>query len=135
MDAMLTLFSEVFAEPETYDAARPDRAYTERLLASEDFIALLAVENGAAIGGLAAYVLRKFEQERSEIYIYDLAVAAEHRRRGVATELIGAVQKIARECRAHVVMIQADREDAPAIALYSKLGAREEVLHFDIAPG
>ncbi|MGI9404951.1 MAG: hypothetical protein ACR2O4_01155 [Hyphomicrobiaceae bacterium] len=35
------------------------------------------------IGGLVAYELKKFEQERSEIYIYDLAVAAEHRRKGV----------------------------------------------------
>lgn len=26
------------------------------------------------VGGLAAYVLPKFEQERSEVYIYDLAI-------------------------------------------------------------
>jgi aminoglycoside 3-N-acetyltransferase I len=31
-----------------------------------------------------------------------------------------------------VVYVQADRGDAPAIALYQKLGVREEVLHFDI---
>jgi aminoglycoside 3-N-acetyltransferase I len=30
--------------------------------------------------------------------------------------------------------VQADLGDEPAIALYSKLGAREDVLHFDIAP-
>jgi aminoglycoside 3-N-acetyltransferase I len=29
--------------------------------------------------------------------------------------------------------VQADLGDAPAIALYSKLGTREDVLHFDIA--
>jgi len=27
------------------------------------------------VGGLAAYVLEKFEQQRREIYIYDLAVS------------------------------------------------------------
>jgi aminoglycoside 3-N-acetyltransferase I len=34
-----------------------------------------------------------------------------------------------------VIFVQADMgiEDQPAIALYSKLGKREEVLHFDIA--
>jgi len=32
-----------------------------------------------------------------------------------------------------VIFVQADLGDAPAIALYSKLGRREEVLHFDIA--
>jgi aminoglycoside 3-N-acetyltransferase I len=32
------------------------------------------------------------------------------------------------------MFVQADRGDAPAIALYESLGTREEVLHFDIAP-
>lgn len=30
---------------------------------------------GEAVGGLAAYELKKFEQARSEIHLYDLAVA------------------------------------------------------------
>jgi hypothetical protein len=34
---------------------------------------------------------------------------------------------------AYVIFVQADLEDGPAIALYSKLGIREDVLHFDIA--
>jgi hypothetical protein len=34
---------------------------------------------------------------------------------------------------AYVIFVQADVADAPAIALYTKLGAREDVLHFDIA--
>jgi len=33
-----------------------------------------------AVGGLAAYELDKFEQDRREIYIYDLAVVESHRR-------------------------------------------------------
>jgi aminoglycoside 3-N-acetyltransferase I len=37
------------------------------------------------VGGLIAYELEKFERARSELYIYDLAVAEDHRRRGVAT--------------------------------------------------
>ena len=81
---------------------------------------------------LAAYELKKFEQERSEIYIYDLAVAAGHRRRGVATALIRELQRIGTERGAYVIFVQADPPDAPAVALYSKLGVREDVLHFDI---
>ena len=30
--------------------------------------------------------------------------------------------------------VQADPPDAPAVALYEKLGTREEVFHFDISP-
>ena len=47
------------------------------------------------IGDLAAYELKKFEQERSELYIYDLAVAAPHRRYGVTTARISRLKLIA----------------------------------------
>lgn len=132
MEAMLTTFGEAFGETETYGAARPRPAYLQRLLASGTFIALAALKDGAVVGGIAAYELRKFEQERSEIYIYDLAVAAAHRRQGIATALIAALREIARARGAWVMFVQADHGDAPAIALYSKLGVREDVLHFDI---
>ncbi len=135
MHAMLTMFGEAFGEVVTYGAARPGDDYLARLLGSERFIALAAIADAAVVGGVAAYVLDKFEQERSEIYIYDLAVAEPHRRTGIATALIEALQRIAAQLGAYVIFVQADPEDAPAVALYSKLGRREEVLHFDIAVG
>jgi aminoglycoside 3-N-acetyltransferase I len=97
-------------------------------------MAFVALDGPEVVGGLTAYELPKFEQERSEIYIYDLAVAVEHRRQGIATALIGAVQREAKRRDAWVVFVQADHGDGPAIALYTKLGMREDVLHFDIPP-
>lgn len=133
MEAMLSMLGEAFGEPATYGAARPGRDYLERLLAGESFIALAALKGDAVVGGLAAYELRKFEQARSEIYIYDLAVAEGHRRAGIATALIEALRGIAAARGAHVIFVQADPGDAPAIALYGGMGRREDVLHFDIA--
>jgi aminoglycoside 3-N-acetyltransferase I len=133
MEELLAVFGEAFNEVDTYSSSRPSKAYLKRLLSSDYFIALAALINGAVVGGLAAYELQKFEQERSEIYIYDLAVAAEHRREGIATALIQELKKIAVEREAYVIFVQADIGDDPAIALYAKLGVREEVLHFDIA--
>jgi aminoglycoside 3-N-acetyltransferase I len=127
------LFARVFMEPESYKPA-PSESYFARVLARTDVIVLAAVADGDVVGGLVAYVLEKLEQERSEIYIYDLAVAEHCRRRGVATALIAEVQAIARRVGAWVVYVQADYVDAPAVALYEKLGTREEVLHFDIPP-
>lgn len=132
MEAMSTVFGAAFEEQETYTARRPSREYLERLLASDTFIALAALDEESVVGGLAAYVLQKFEQERSEVYIYDLAVAEHARRQGIATALIGELQRIAAERGAYVIFVQADLVDDPAVALYSKLGTREEVLHFDI---
>jgi aminoglycoside 3-N-acetyltransferase I len=84
------------------------------------------------VGGLVAYQLDKLESARSEIYIYDLAVAEAHRRRGIATALIERLQAIASERGAWVIFVQGDYGDDPAIALYEKLGTREDVMHFDI---
>lgn len=62
-----------------------------------------------------------------------LAVAAAHRRRGIATALIERLREIAARRGAWVIYVQADYGDDPAIALYEKLGVREDVMHFDIA--
>ncbi|NJK40694.1 MAG: AAC(3)-I family aminoglycoside N-acetyltransferase [Acaryochloridaceae cyanobacterium SU_2_1] len=133
MEGLLAIFGEAFDEVDTYSSSRPSNAYLKRLLSSDYVIALAALKNGLIVAGLAAYELQKFEQERSEIYIYDLAVSAAHRREGIATALIQNLKKIAVARAASVIFVQADIEDDPAIALYTKLGAREDVLHFDIA--
>jgi aminoglycoside 3-N-acetyltransferase I len=135
MHGMLGMFGAAFEDPDSYDKKRPSDAYLQKLLASETFIALAALSGDQVVGGLAAYELQKFEQERSEIYIYDLAVADSHRRLGIATALIQELRGMAKQRGAYVVFVQADYVDPPAIALYTKLGTREEVLHFDISVG
>ncbi|MBX3120589.1 MAG: AAC(3)-I family aminoglycoside N-acetyltransferase [Fimbriimonadaceae bacterium] len=132
MYALLRTFGEAFDEVDTYCSNQPNAVYLERLLGSDSFIAVAAMEDATVIGGIAAYELRKFERQRSEIYIYDLAVAETHRRRGVATALVNELKKIAATRGAYVMFVQADVGDDPAIALYTKLGIREDVLHFDI---
>lgn len=130
---MNALFGEVFAEPDTYGAAPPDDTYVTTLLAKEHVVALVALAGEDVVGALVAYELEKFEQARREVYIYDLAVHEAHRRRGIATALIEHLRTHAAERAAWVIYVQADHIDAPAIALYTKLGIREDVLHFDIA--
>lgn len=134
MGQLNLVFSEAFEDPEHYQSRLPSDDYLSRLIAREDFIPLVAVVDGNIAGGLAAYVLRTFEQERSEIYIYDLAVLENHRRRGIATGLINKLKEIAREIGAYVIYVQADPTDEPAVKLYESLGVREDVLHFDIEP-
>jgi len=127
------VFGRAFFEPETYEPGAPSDEYVEAWLGNSNHIAIVALDSGVVVGGLTAYVLDKLERARREIYIYDLAVAQEHRRRGIATALIGRLKEIARELGAYVIFVQADLGDDAAIALYEKLGAREDVLHFDIA--
>ena len=133
MVAANQLFYDVFGE-EAYQGRPAGEDHLRRLLADEKFIALVARIGSEMVGALAGYELVKFEAERSEFYIYDLAVREEHRRLGVATALIEAMKPIAREKGGWMIFVQADPVDAPAVALYDKLGAREEVYHFDISP-
>ena len=127
------LFNQVFGE-EGYQGPPAGDEHLRKLLSDDKFIALVARQDGEMIGALAAYELVKFEAERSEIYIYDLAVREEFRRRGVATELIEQLKAIASDKGAWMIFVQADPPDKPAVALYNKLGTREDVLHFDITP-
>ena len=131
---LLRVFGEAFNDLHTYQSAVPGDGYLESLLANESFIVLVAVADDSVVGGLAAYVLEKFEQERREVYIYDLAVSKQHRRKGIATRLINDLRQIARERGAYVIYVQADRTDDAAIKLYESLGIEEEVFHFDIKP-
>ena len=131
---MLGMFGDAFEEPNTYLGQQPDDAYLRRLLEADDFVAVAAHSRAQVVGGLVGYIFKKFEQRRSELYIYDLAVDAGHRCRGIATALIEEARALAPQRSCYVVFVQADAQDEAAIALYSKLGARQEVLHFDISP-
>ena len=133
MHAANRLFFEVFGD-EAYQGAPAGDDHLGRLLSDRKFIALVAYVGGEMVGAIAAYELIKYEAERSEIYIYDLAVREAYRRQGVATALIEALKPIAEKSGAWVIFVQADPPDAPAVALYDKLGTREEVFHFDIIP-
>lgn len=134
MRAMLDMFGVAFNDVGTYSSRQPDAVYLRDLLDRDDFIALASFNGSSVVGGLAAYVLPKFEQARKEIYIYDLAVAEDHRRRGIAIALIVELKRIAATLGAYVIYVQADYGDDPAIALYTKAGTREDVMHFDIEP-
>lgn len=134
MRELLSLFGRAFDDVETYCGHQPDDGYLEKLLGRDTFVAIAAFAGDRMVGGLAGYILPKFEQPRSEFYIYDLAVAESHRRQGVATAMIGKLKGIATSRGVYVIFVQADLEDEAAIALYTALGNREDVVHFDIAP-
>lgn len=128
----LDCFADAFDDRDTYCGSQPDDPYLEALLGGDCFHAIVVLEDGSVVGALAGYELHKFEQARSEFYIYDLAVREPHRRRGIATALIESFREIAVHRGGWVVFVQADLGDDPAIALYTKLGRREDVMHFDI---
>lgn len=132
LKGLLKVFGKAFNETDTYQSAVPNDNYLQALLSRTHFIVLVAMDEEEVVGGLAAYELDKFEQDRREIYIYDLAVSEDHRRKGVATRLINELRQLAKHRKAYVIYVQADLEDEPAVRLYESLGRKEDVHHFDI---
>jgi aminoglycoside 3-N-acetyltransferase I len=133
VSALNDMFGQAFGDRETYSSSPPSADYLQSFLSKDHIIALAAFVEEEIVGGLVAYELQKLERERSEIYIYDLAVAEPHRRQGIATGLIEHLRAIAKQRGAWVMYVQADYGDDPAIALYTKLGTREDVMHFDMS--
>lgn len=132
---LMQVFAAAFEDVETYVSKPPTTTYLKNLLQNPTNIVIVATAaNDEIVGGLIAYELQKFEQEWSEIYLYDLAVAESYRRQGIATQLITELKLIAKKRGAKAIFVQADNIDTPAIALYTGLasGIESEVTHFDI---
>jgi len=132
MRELQACFGRAFDDMPTYTDQPPADAYYARLLNKPEFITLVVLSDTRVVGGLVAYQLEKFEQQRSEIYIYDLAVDEQLRRRGIAASLIECLKTTGNQLGAYEVFVQADYGDEPAIALYTSLGVREDVMHFSI---
>jgi aminoglycoside 3-N-acetyltransferase I len=63
---LLRVFGEAFDEIETYQRSVPSDHYLTELLKKKHFIALVALNGEQVVGGLTAYELDKFEQDRRE---------------------------------------------------------------------
>lgn len=133
MHDLLTMFGEAFEDVQTYSGNRPSDEYLTKLLDNEFFVAVVVLKDTVVVGGLAGYVLPKFEQDRREVFVYDLAVAEGHRREGIATALLRETSRVAARRGAYAMFIQADADDEAPIAVYSRLGTRLDAVHFDIA--
>jgi aminoglycoside 3-N-acetyltransferase I len=127
------LFGEVFEEKDTYQKDTPDEKYIQKFLSDDAHIVLVALEDTVVVGGLVAYELKKFEQARSEIFIYDLAIYSSHQRHGIGTDLLSTLKQIAQQKKAYTIFVQADKEDEGAVSFYRTLNSSEvEGFVFDL---
>lgn len=124
--ALNEVFSRTFDDPESYHNHLPSDAYLTQFLADEKHIVLIAKQAEKVVGGLVAYQLDKFESERREIFIYDLAVDPAFQRQGIGKKLIESLKLFAKEIGAYTVFVQADEKDE-AIKFYEALGPSENL--------
>jgi len=119
---LFAVMAEVFEEhSETLDSE-----YVSGLLARRDFWALAASEGDEILGGLTAHTLPMTRCEASELFIFDLAVKSEHRRKGVGRALVASLRALAAEEGIDVVFVPANNEDSEALDFYRAVGGAPE---------
>lgn len=116
--ATFRVMAEAFEEA----PASLSEAYLRDLLARPSFWALAALDGDTPVGGLTAHTLPMTRSESAELFVYDLAVDAAHRRRGVGRMLVGAARDAAAAEGVRVAFVPADDEDAHAVRFYHALG-------------
>jgi aminoglycoside 3-N-acetyltransferase I len=100
-------------------------AYLRMLLARPDFWALAARVDDEVLGGLTAHTLPMTRAETSELFLYDLGVRADWRRRGVGRTLVDALCDQSARAGIGVVFVPADGDDTHALDFYRALGGAE----------
>jgi aminoglycoside 3-N-acetyltransferase I len=118
--ALFALLSDVFQEPvETLSDQ-----YLDRILGEEGFWVLAAWADGELAGGLTAHTLPMTRTEAPEIFIYDVAVREEMRRKGVGRSLVKVLREQAGALGIRVVFVLAENDDAEAVRFYEAAGGR-----------
>lgn len=123
-------FSEIFSlllqlSPKNKKGKTRLRKSYEESLRLRDSYDIVAVEDketaGYASGGLC-YAL----WARGYVFwIHELVIAKKHRRKGIARELVLALEKIARKRKARQMFLATQKERKMALRLYSSLGYRK----------
>ena len=97
----------------------------EGLLADPRTLMLVAFD-GEPVGFVLAHDLPRRHGDRSGLFVYEVDVAATHRRRGVARALLERLAELARERGIRHGFVLTELDNAPANALYEALGGMVE---------
>lgn len=123
---LFALMADVFAE----ECGQLSDAYLDQLLSRNDFWAIAAFADDEIIGGVTAHTLPMTRTESSEVFIYDLAVRGDQRRKGVGSRLMTELRQVAAAVGIREVFLAVDNDDAQALDFYRCLGGKPAPVTF-----
>lgn len=118
----------VEAEPDVFRDPSPDEvgAWFQDVLASEDWVALLAEGNGTPLGYAIYEIVDRpegvFTKARRSVYVHQIGVVASARRQGVGRQLLERVQTDAGELGVNQVGLDTWSFNESAIAFFRRNG-------------
>ncbi|MFN8420385.1 MAG: GNAT family N-acetyltransferase [Anaerolineae bacterium] len=137
LDALKVLMSELQAHERQFDPlhveATPEFAawYLARLfkhIEQNRGITLVAADGDSICGFGSAYVEEDSERQQEYFYISDLSVSGNYRGKGIDTQLIAALEAIARERGMKRIGIGVMVANEGAYQLYRRLGFADYVI-------
>jgi ribosomal protein S18 acetylase RimI-like enzyme len=105
------------------EAPRPDA--TKRFLASPTHHLLFAQDDEGTAIGMISGVETTHPDKGTEMFLYELEVAEQARRAGVATALVRALATLARDRGCYGMWVGTEHDNAAARATYRKTAAEE----------
>ncbi|HEX9426644.1 MAG TPA: GNAT family N-acetyltransferase [Candidatus Polarisedimenticolia bacterium] len=115
---LFAMMAAVFAE----ECGHLTDGYLDALLAREDFWGIAAFIRDEIVGGVTAHTLPMTRTESSELFIYDIAVRSDQRRKGIGRQLMLALREAAAAAGIRTLFVPADNDDANALDFYRALG-------------
>lgn len=100
----------------------PIEEATARFLAAPGHHLLVALEGDAPVGFVSG-VETTHPDKGTEMFLYELSVGEAHRRRGVGTALVRALERLARERGCYGMWVGTEPDNEAAIATYRAAGA------------
>jgi ribosomal protein S18 acetylase RimI-like enzyme len=112
----------VTGAPALFDAP-PSAAWTTRFLRSEGHHLLMALaDDGTAIGFVTG-VETTHPDKGTEMFLYELSVHADHRRRGIGKALVESLAALASARGCYGMWVGTEPDNAAALATYVAAGA------------
>src|SRR6266851_2667263 len=106
---------------------KADPAATADFLSRPDHYLCVAYEGDVPTGFVSGVLLVHPDKGR-EMFLYELAVAEAHRRRGYARALVERLAEAAREAGCYGMWVLTDDDNDAALAAYESAGGRRKVL-------
>lgn len=106
----------------------PQQAWVGSFLRDPTHHLLIACRDGRPVGFVTG-VETTHPDKGTEMFVYELAVARDERRRGVAKALLSELTAIAREHHCYGMWVLTDSDNTAALAAYWSAGATAESEH------
>lgn len=116
-ESLIKVFNTAFEEKNTL----PSRTYLTGLLEKPHFVCVAALHEEEVIGGITAWILPSCYSESAELFIYDVAVTQQFRRKGVGRSLFSFLKDYCRQNQLSGAFVAASEEDVHAVRFYEEM--------------